>query len=168
MITRACAASAAGVLGVVFTSAWPAAADPGADAVYAIGKCYDATRVLEQRPATFAYNCDQTGVMQDMTWSSWGPDGADGTGTDSSVECQPNCAEGTRLFNPIAVHAWNPLSAAPGCPSDVRFYADLTIAYPDAVPPWINPGTTWDTGTDFVTVEGKPAVHFSGLVPTCT
>ncbi|MDT5110635.1 MAG: hypothetical protein QOE20_2525, partial [Mycobacterium sp.] len=35
--------------------------------------------------------------------------GAKGTGTDSSIECQPNCANGTRLTNPIAVHAWNPV-----------------------------------------------------------
>jgi hypothetical protein len=43
----------------------------------------------------------------------------------------------------------------------------LTIAYPDQVPPWIDPGTEWDTGTDFVTVDGKPTVHFSSPPPTC-
>jgi hypothetical protein len=41
------------------------------------------------------------------------------------------------------------------------------IAYPDGAPPWVDPGTTRDTGTDFVTVDGKPAVHFSGLTPIC-
>ena len=58
-------------------------------------------QVLRPEPArrcnaltSFAYNCDTTGVMQDMTWSAWGADGARGTGTDSSVECQPNCAAG--------------------------------------------------------------------------
>ena len=35
-------------------------------------------------------------------------------------------------------------------------------------PPWITPGVTWSPGTDFVTVDGMPAVHFSGLTPTCT
>jgi hypothetical protein len=168
---RLVAASLAGVA-ASFAAPWQAAAEPVADpfagAVYAIGKCFDSTQAPEERPATFAYNCDQTGVMQDMTWSSWDADGANGTGTDSSVECQPNCAEGTRLFNPIAVRAWNPLSpVTPTCPSGVQFYSDMTIAYPDGVPPWINPGTTWDTGTDFVTVDGKPGVHFSGLTPTC-
>jgi hypothetical protein len=95
-------------------------------------------------------------------------DGARGTGTDSAVECKPNCAEGTRLFNPIVVHAWNasaPTSSA--CPPGVQFYSDLTIAYPHGVPPWITPGTTWSPGTDFVTVDGMPAVHFSGLTPSC-
>lgn len=63
-----------------------------------------------QRPATFAYNCDSIGVLQDMTWMSRDSDGARGTGTDGAPECQPNCAQGTRLFDPIVVHAWNPLA----------------------------------------------------------
>jgi hypothetical protein len=147
-----------------------ASADPAGqgDAVFAIGKCFDPSQPPQQRPGSFAYNCDTTGVMENMTWTSWGPDGARGTGTDSAVECKPNCAEGTRLFNPIVVHAWNasaPTSSA--CPPDVQFYSDLTIAYPQGVPPWIAPGTTWSPGTDFVTVDGMPAVHFSGLTPTC-
>ena len=54
-----------------------------------------------------------------------------------------------------------------GCPSGVQYYSDLTIAYPKGVPPWITPGTTWSPGTEFVTVDGMPAVHFSDLVPGC-
>jgi hypothetical protein len=147
--------------------AWADPAQPG-DAVFAIGKCYDPSQPPPQRPATFAYNCDNTGVMQDMTWTSWGPDGAHGTGTDSAVECQPNCAEGTRLSNPIVVHAWNPSApTSPTCPLGVAFYSDMTITYPKGVPPWIQPGTTWSPGTDFITVDGMPAVHFSGLTPIC-
>jgi hypothetical protein len=121
-----------------------------------------------QRPATFAYNCDSIGVLQDMTWMSRDSDGARGTGTDSALECQPNCAQGTRLFDPIVVHAWNPLApTSSACPPYVRFYSDMTIAYSKGLPPWINPGTSGSPGTDFVTVDGMPAVHFSGLTPTC-
>jgi hypothetical protein len=146
-----------------------ASADPVEQGPFAIGKCYDPSQPVQQRPGSFAYNCDTTGVMEGMTWTSWGPDGAFGTGTDSSVECQPNCAEGARLSNPILVHAWNPAaSTSPLCPPDIQFYSDLTIAYPKGVPPWIKPGTTWSPGTDFVTVDGMPAVHFSGLTPACT
>ena len=154
----------------LFGGAAIASADPAeeSDADFAIGKCFDPSQPPLQRPNSFAYNCDTTGVMEDMTWSSWGPDGARGTGTDSSVECNPNCAEGTRLFNPIVVHAWNASApTSPACPRGVKFYSDLTIAYPHGVPPWIQPGTTWSPGTDFVTVDGMPAVHFSGLTPTC-
>jgi hypothetical protein len=161
------AASLAGVAAAILAVSSPASAEPVDGPAYAIGKCFDATGVIEERPARFAYNCDETGVMQDMTWTSWGSDGARGTGTDNSIECQPNCAQGTRVLNPIVVNAWNPLPAAPGCPSGVDFYSDLTIAYPDGVPPWITPGTSWDTGTEFVTVDGKPGVHFSGLTPAC-
>ena len=66
------------------------------------------------RPATadaVRYNCDNTGVMEDMTWTSWGADGARGNGTDSSIACQPNCAQGRQLTNPVVVHAWNAFAA---------------------------------------------------------
>jgi hypothetical protein len=53
------------------------------------------------------------------------------------------------------------------CPEGVSFYSDLSIAYPKGAPPWIKPGTTWDVGTDFVTIDGMPAVHFSELKPNC-
>jgi hypothetical protein len=146
-----------------------AVADPQpATTIYAIGKCVTLDQPVQQRPARFDYNCDGTGVMEDMTWTSWNGDGAKGTGTDSSVKCQPNCAQGARLRNPIVVHAWNPLPASSAaCPQDVDFYSDVSIAYPKTAPPWITPGTTWDSGTDFVTVDGMPAVHFSGLKPNC-
>ena len=162
-------AIAAGAL-VLFGGSAVASADPAEQdrTIYAIGKCYDPAKAPVQRPDSFAYNCDTTGVMRDMTWSAWGADGARGTGTDSSVECQPNCAQGATLVNPIVVHAWNPVgSPSPTCPSDVKFYSDMTIAYPKGAPPWINPGTTWSPGTDFVTVDEMPAVHYSELAPTC-
>jgi hypothetical protein len=147
-----------------------ATADPvgQGDAVFAIGKCFDPSQPPQQRPSSFAYNCDTTGVMDNMTWTSWGPDGARGTGIDNAVECKPSCAEGARLANPIVVHAWNAsASTSPTCPTTVQFYSDLTIAYPHGAPPWITPGTTWSPGTDFVTVDGMPAVHFSGSMPRC-
>lgn len=160
----------AAALVALFGSAATASADPvGQDTtIYAIGKCYDPSQPAVQRPASFEYNCDNTGVMADMTWSAWGSDGARGTGTDRSVECQPNCAQGATLVNPIVVHAWNPMTSPNGaCPQDVEFYSDMTIAYPEGAPPWISPGTTWSPGTDFVTVDGMPAVHYTELTPTC-
>ncbi len=168
-MTRAAAASVVGAALALFAVPGQAAAEPIDPSAYAIGKCFSGGDVPQVKPTRFAYNCDETGVMEDMTWSSWGPDGAHGTGTDNAIECQPNCAEGARLINPIVVHAWNPQSpTTPGCPPGVQFYSDLTIAYPEGAPPWINPGTTWDTGTDFLTVDDMPAVHYSGLTPTCS
>lgn len=155
---------------LVALSAVPAAgADPApGSARYAIGMCYDTQNPLPQRPAVFDYNCDGTGVLHDMVWSTWDSHGASGFGNDVSVECQPNCAEGPRLTNPVVVHAWNPLpSSSSACPADARFYADMTIAYLDGAPPWIHPGTRWYPGTDFVLVDGAPAVHFSNLTSNC-
>ncbi|MGU3500635.1 hypothetical protein [Mycobacterium sp. C31M] len=132
------------------TSAVAHAEPEPTDAVYAIGMCFDPANPLPQRPAVFDYNCDDTGVLHDMVWSTWDDQGASGFGTDISVECQPNCAEGARLTNPVVVHAWNPQpSSSPSCPANARFYADVTIAYPHTVPPWIQPGTEWYPGNRF-------------------
>jgi hypothetical protein len=167
-VNRLLAAPAA-VLVALSSAALTGVPAAGAETVrYAIGMCYDTQNPLPQRPAVFDYNCDGTGVLHDMVWSSWDDQGANGSGTDVSVECQPNCAQGPRLMNPVVVHAWNPLpSTSPACPADARFYADMTIAYPEGVPPWIRPGTQWYPGTDFVLVDGAPAVHFSNLTSTC-
>jgi hypothetical protein len=164
-MTRLLALSAGAVAVLAFTA--PAAhADPdpnpqpGYDAVtYLIGKCWNPSMPVEQEPTQLQYNCDGTSSMENMTWTSWGADGANGTGTDNSVECQPNCAMGPRLFNPIVVRAWNP-KAVEGCPPELQFYSDLTVAYPQGVPPWVKPGTQWAPDTYFTTVDGMPAVHF--------
>jgi hypothetical protein len=162
-------AIAASVVALFGASATAAAEPAGQDGTtYAVGKCYDPDKPPVAQPVTFEYNCDRTGVMKDMKWTAWGADGAEATGTDSSVECRPNCAQGRTLVNPIVVHAWNPVSApSAACPRGVKFYTDMTIAYPKGSPPWIRPGTTWSPGTDFVTVDGMPAVHYSELTPTC-
>ncbi|MBX7434739.1 hypothetical protein JDV09_21960 [Mycobacterium sp. Y57] len=120
----------------------------------------------QERPEQMLYNCDGSAAMEGMTWTSWGPDGAMGTGVDNAVQCKPNCAEGPHLINPIIVHAWNPRPVdGAGCPAGALFYADLTIAYPEGVPPWIVPGTTWERGVDFVTIDGMPAVHWTDRMP---
>jgi hypothetical protein len=94
--------------------------------------------------------------LQDMTWSSWGPEGADGTGISNYKVCQPDCADGYQISNQVLVHAWNPQPAVPnsGCPSDVKFYADIVLAFPKSVP-----------SADFLPMKthynGMPAVHYT-------
>ena len=163
--TVALAASALAVLASTMPAAGadptPPTPDPGyANVTYLIGKCWDPGMAVEQEPTTLKYNCDGTAAMENMIWTSWGADGANGTGTDNAVECQPNCAQGQRLFNPIVVHAWNPRPAE-GCPPYLQFYSDITIAYPQGVPPWIKPGTQWSPDTAFTYVDGMPAVHYT-------
>jgi hypothetical protein len=146
-----------------------ASADPQPDkTTYAIGKCVTVEQPASAQPVKFDYNCDNSGVLDAMTWSAWGYDGAKGTGTDTSLQCQPNCAQGKRLTNPVVVHAWNPSQERNSdCPPGVAFYRDMTLAYPKDAPPWIKPGTTWDEGTEYVEVDGMPAVHFSNMKPWC-
>lgn len=144
---------------------------PSAEPIaYVIGRCYTPAQPVVEEPTRVVYNCDSTSVMQDMQWTSWGSDGANGTGTDNSVLCKPNCAEGPHLINPIVVRAWNPRPpTTPGCPAGVEFYTDLTVAYPQGVPPWIVPGTRWTDGVEFTYVDGMPAVHFTDQGPySCT
>jgi hypothetical protein len=162
----AIAASVVAIFGATATAAAEPVEQDGS--TFAIGKCFDPGKPLVEKPVSFEYNCDNTGVMKDMAWTAWGADGASATGTDRSVECRPNCAQGRTLVNPIVVRAWNPVAApSAACPRDVKFYTDMTIAYPKGTPPWIKPGTTWSPGTDFVTVDGMPAVHYTELTPTC-
>jgi len=60
-----------------------------------IGRCYDLEPTGE-RPTRLLYGCDGTGVLENMTWTAWGPDGADGTGLSTQTQCVPNCAAGRR------------------------------------------------------------------------
>lgn len=140
----------------------PAGAQPAT--TYALATCYDVDQTIAERPQRAVYNCDGSAAIEEMTWTSWGPDGATGTGLDDAIECKPSCAEGARLVNPIVVRAWNPRPVQ-GCPADVAFYSDMTFAYPEGVPPWITPGTTWDDGVEFVTIDGMPGVHWSNRQP---
>jgi hypothetical protein len=75
-----------------------------------------------------------------MTWSAWGPSGADGQGYFSIKTCKPDCAEGGLLQFPAEIHATNPawLQGNSGCPKDMQFYTDLTLAFPGADPGGIN------------------------------
>ena len=167
MIRTAMVSAASAAFVCTMVGAPTAAADPTA---YMFGACWDPSQPVAEKPATIVYGCDNSSVMQNMTWSSWGVDGAYGTGIDNAVECQPNCAEGKRLNNPIVVHAWNPEPAdKPGCPAGVQFYTDFTVAYPEGVPPWVKPGTSWSADVDYINLNGLPAVHFKNQEPySCT
>jgi len=168
-MVRAIALWAAAV-GLLAATTATATAEPAQTTAYMFGRCYDPSQPIKEKPQRVVYGCDSTNVMENMTWSSWGAAGAQGTGIDNAVECKPNCAQGPHLFNPIVVHAWNPrLADQPGCPDNVQFYSDFTVAYPDGVPPWVIPGTTWGDEVEYVRVDGMPAVHYFNQRPySCT
>jgi hypothetical protein len=81
------------VAAVVMWTSPVAAAEPQPNtAVYAIGKCFDLALPPPQRPTRFDYNCDGTGVLQDMTWTTWGVDGANGVLLRSLHRVAHGCA----------------------------------------------------------------------------
>jgi hypothetical protein len=42
--------------------------------------------------------------VYDITWKSWGYNGAEGTGTYSANLCEPNCAEGQRVEEQVDLY----------------------------------------------------------------
>jgi hypothetical protein len=122
---------------------------------YALPACYGGDTQPMERPgqAQFQTCADGSKELTDLTWTAFGPDGADGTGTYSYQVCEPNCAAGHRVFFPAVVHADEPLPQIPGagCPAGTMFYTNLVIAYPHEVP-----------GPD----GGGPTMRFRGMPAT--
>ena len=124
---------------------------------FAIPGCYSRSVQPAARPAKLnILGCASVAVaLQDMSWSSWGPQGADGTGTAVFKLCEPNCALGSQVIDPVAVHAWNPRPPRndSGCPVGLAVFADMILAFPKGVPP----GDAQKITTQY---NGMPAVHY--------
>jgi serine/threonine-protein kinase len=82
------------------------------------------------------YCADGGAQLDHMTWTAWGPSGADGHGYFSVKTCQPDCADGGMVHYPAEIHATSPAAtqANSGCPPDMQFYTDLTLAFPTVTP----------------------------------
>jgi hypothetical protein len=124
----------------------------------AIPGCYNPSVPPADRPLKLnIVGCAGTAVaLQDMSWSSWGPQGADGTGTAVFKICQPNCATGYQVTAQVVVHAWNPQPprANSGCPVGLKIFADMILSFPKGVPP----PTAQETNTFY---NGSPGVHYT-------
>ncbi len=124
---------------------------------FAIPGCYSRWVQPAARPAKLnILGCASVAVaLQDMSWSSWGPQGADGTGTAVFKMCEPNCALGSQVTEPVVVHAWNPRPPRndSGCPIGLDVFADMILAFPKGVPP----GDAQKMTTRY---NGMPAVHY--------
>jgi len=138
-------------------SAPPQPTTQAAPSSFAIPGCYNLSVPPVERPKTLnVVGCASVAVaLQDMSWSSWGPQGADGTGTAVFKICDPNCAAGYQLKDPVVVHAWNPQSPRPDaiCQVGLKIFADMILAFPKDVPP----PTAQEIDTQY---NGAPAVHF--------
>ena len=121
-----------------------------APAMFSLPGCISATTA--QRPQIFVLaGCMQNGLwLTDMTWSSWGSDGADGTGTLNVNTCEYGCADRrSHVTAPVVVHATRPApTSVKGCPAGVQVYGDVTLAFPHGVPADVTAKSTY---------EGMPA-----------
>jgi hypothetical protein len=133
------------------------AAQSSAPTSFAIPGCYNLSVPPVERPKKLnVLGCASVAVaVQDMSWSSWGPQGADGTGTAVFKICDPNCATGYQLTDPVVVHAWNAQPPRPDaiCQVGLKIFADMILAFPKDVPP----PTAQAMDTQY---NGLPAVHF--------
>jgi hypothetical protein len=138
-------------------SAQPQTTTPPPPTSFAIPGCYNPSVQPAERPKKLnVLGCASVAVaLQDMSWSSWGPQGADGSGTAVFKMCDPNCAAGYQLTDPVVVHAWNPQLPRPDaiCQVGLKIFADMVLAFPNGVPP----PTAQKMTTQY---NGMPAVHY--------
>ena len=124
----------------------------------AVPGCYNPSVPPVERPKKLnILGCASVAVaLQDMSWTSWGPQGADGTGTAVFKICDPNCAAGYQLTDPVVVHAWNAQPPRPDaiCQAGLKIFADMVLAFPKAAPP----PTAQKMNTQY---NGMPAVHYA-------
>jgi hypothetical protein len=135
----------------------PTTQPPPPPTYYVIPGCYNPSVQPVERPKKLnILGCASVAVaLQDMSWSSWGPQGADGTGTAVFKICDPNCAAGYQLTDPVVVHAWNAQPPRPDaiCQVGLKIFADMILAFPKGVP---SP-TAQKMDTQY---NGMPAVHY--------
>ncbi len=136
----------------------PSTQPPPTPESFVIPGCYNLSVPPVERPRRLnILGCASVAVaLQDMSWSSWGPRGADGTGTAVFKICDPNCAAGYQLTEPAVVHAWNPQPPRPDaiCQAGLKIFSDMVVAFPKGVPP----PTAQKMNTQY---NGMPAVHYA-------
>jgi hypothetical protein len=129
----------------------------------AIPGCYNPSVQPTERPKRLnVVGCASVAVaLQDMSWSSWGPQGADGTGTAVFKMCDPNCAAGYQITKPVVVHAWNaqPPRRDAICQLGLKIFNDMILAFPQGPPP----PSAQKMDTQY---NGMPAVHYVDYSPS--
>jgi hypothetical protein len=147
------------------TAAQSTSQPPAPPDSYAIPGCYNPAVQPSERPTKLnVVGCASVAVaLQDMSWSSWGPQGADGSGTAVFKLCDPNCATGSQLTKPVVVHAWNaqPPRRDAICQVGLKIFNDMILAFPQGAPP----PTAQKMDTQY---KGMPAVHYVDYSPSNT
>jgi hypothetical protein len=124
----------------------------------ALPGCYGSQTPPTERPSQIIFQtCADGGKeLTGLTWTDWGPGGANGRGTYGYRVCEPNCAAGHTVSIPVVIHADEPIPAGPNsnCPAGTSFYANLVVAYPDGPPDRAG-------GTANTQFHGMPATLYS-------
>jgi serine/threonine-protein kinase len=138
---------------------------------YAFPAHYDESDPIREMPTNLRLNV-RFYQLTDLTWTAWGPGGAEGSGSEfTQTDCDPTCTEGTHYRVPVRIHAFNPQppQSDSGCPAAVAavlFYSEIVLTYvpTTAASPPRNP-----SGKDFqgTTDNGLPAVRYWNRVPHC-
>ncbi|MFC9999801.1 hypothetical protein [Nocardia sp. NPDC127526] len=86
----------------------PAVAHAGAEPVVNDCTAYPSRSVV--RPVNLLLACGDGGLwVKDITWTTWGPERAEGEGTQYRRICVPNCAGGSVSTAPTHITLRNPV-----------------------------------------------------------
>jgi serine/threonine-protein kinase len=143
----------------------PTSTTPPPDPSYALPACYDARHLMTVEPEQPNLFCRQH-WYEDLKWTKWTASGADATGIEQLQNCDPNCAQGEVFRNSVEVHfsAAAPPPPESNCPTGVRYYTQLIVAYPSGAAPDLGSSVARDTPTRY---NGMPALRWNNLQPYC-
>jgi hypothetical protein len=114
----------------------PKAAPPSAPAVVYLAEGGSVTGLAVHAPACKSgcmLSGDSTTSLWDMTWSSWNPAEAVGTGTEKLNDCTPDCAAGTLHPVPVKVTLSRPVMVCTGG-TGKWFWTRVSFVWPSGLP----------------------------------
>jgi len=86
---------------------------------------------FEEKPVELVLYCADAGqILNEITWSSWTPTEAIGTGTSTANDCEPSCAEGKDVISAVEIKLTQPVKSESG----KSVYSKIEIQY-DKVQP---------------------------------
>jgi len=132
----------------------------------ALPACYHSDPA-EEEPTTSSTWCRHH-WYENLTWTSWKSTSADGTGIQILQNCTPSCAQGQLWRTPVEVHFSDsePAPADSECPTDMRYYTQLIVAYPTTPPP-PDLAVPYQGGPVYMLHNGMPAYRWNSLTPRC-
>jgi hypothetical protein len=86
---------------------------------------------FEEKPVELVLYCADAGqILNEITWSSWTPTEAIGSGTSTANDCEPSCAEGKDVISAVEIKLTKPVTSESG----KRVFSNIEIQY-DKVQP---------------------------------